>query len=103
MRERKTSRNILPYFIESNVWKKYKESKVDNYSYWINEDPSRAARMFSAKNIGLKGYSVQEYLYDMIDCVYCSNLSVKTQRRLYKEIDEVENYHEAAGTLQEEM
>lgn len=97
-----SSRNLLPYFLNSALWKEYEETVVNNYTHWVCEDPIRAARMYAARD-KKKGYTVQEYLYDMIECVYASDLSIATQRRLYTEIDDVERYHEEMDTILEEM
>lgn len=98
-----SSRNILPYFLESMVWKKYEETVVNNYAHWVCEDPIRARKMYAASNHKRKGYTVQDYLYDMVDCVYKSKLKNSTRYRLFDEIDEVEAYHEEMQTILEVM
>lgn len=98
-----TNRFLLAYFMESKLWKAYVESTVNNYAYWVNEEPNRARRMFAARANNLKGYTMAEYLYDMIDCVYKSSLKPRTKNRLYSEIDEVERWHEFMGTLELEL
>lgn len=98
-----TTRNLLGYFLESKVWATYQNEVVDNYAYWIINDPLRASKMYSSKAQGKKGFTVAECLYDMIDCVYASKLKSKTKSRLYDEIDELERWHQFEGTLENDL
>jgi hypothetical protein len=59
--------------------------------------------MFDARNKGMKGYTVAEHLYDMIDCVHSSKLKSFTKQKLYNEIDEAERWHEFMGTLDNDL
>jgi hypothetical protein len=98
-----TSRFLLAYFIESKIWKSFLEAQVNNYVYWVNEDPNRARRMMEARSQNKKGYTMAEHIYDMIDCVHSSQLKSKTKQRLYNELDELERWHEFMGTLELEL
>lgn len=98
-----SSRNLLPYFMECKAWKEHELLVVNNRSYWVVEEPIRASRMYTASLDNKKGYTVQEYLYDMIECIYKSPFSKKTKQRLYLEVDELEQWHEGAGTIEEKM
>jgi len=98
-----SSRNLLPYFMESKQWKEYETNVVNSYMYWIVEDPKRAQRMFTAANDKKKGYTVKEYIYDMLQCIYEIKIKTSTRERLYNELDALESWHEEAGTLEEVM
>lgn len=98
-----TSKNILAYFIESRLWKQYLFEITDNYNYWCQEEPDRARRMYAARGNNKKGYLIEEYIYDMLDCTYKSKLKNATKVRIYEAIDQLELYHELKGSLKEEL
>jgi hypothetical protein len=79
-----TKRRLLGYFLESKLWKKYEIDVVDDYAHWAVEDQDRATRMWRARYRNAKGYKVEEYLCDMLQCVMESGLKDKTKHRLYK-------------------
>lgn len=89
--------------MESKAWIAFESSVVNNYAYWVNEEPHRARRMFAAGNVKKKGYTVQEYLYDIMECIHKGPFSKRTKNRLYSELDDVEQFHDSNGTLEEEM
>lgn len=91
-------RNILAYFLESKLWINYKK-RIDNPVHWVLIDADRSRRMFAALSQNYTGVYVQEEIYDMLDCISYSSLSLKTKERLFKELDELETYHKEKGTL----
>lgn len=96
-------RRILPYFMDSILWKDYKFLYTDNLGYWFREDKIRYDRMLYAKN-NKKGYTVQEYIYDMIDCVdKAKHLSLRTKEHLVADIYDLEMYHSQLKTLEVEI
>ncbi len=101
--EFRSDRYLLAYFIESKIWKMYLTDVVDNHAHWVEEDPKRAEIMYAASLTGYKGYTIEELLYDMIECIYKSNLKESTKQRLYNDIDFAEKYHELNGTLKERL
>lgn len=101
--KKKGSRNLLGYFMDSKVWKGYESAVTYNYAYWTAEDPNRARRMFAASSNKSTGVSVQEYISDMISCVYASKLGKYTKQRLYDELDALENYHTEMDSLDMEI
>jgi hypothetical protein len=94
-----SSRHLLPYFMESKIWIEYEKTYINNHASWISKDPERARKMLEAKAHGGKGYSIQDYLYDMYDFLYSPHYSKATRLRLYDEIDEIEKYHKSMGSL----
>lgn len=103
-KENKSSRNILPYFLESSLWKTHEVLYTENKSYWVTKDPVRARRMYEASLTGKRqGFTVQEFIYDMMDCLYKSDLAKATKDRIWFELDELEAYHEEMDTILELM
>ena len=94
-----SSRNLLPYFLESKIWSSYEERVTNNPSYWVAKEPNRAREMYAAYNEGHKGYTVQQYIYDMMECAMDDRFKKTTQDRLYKELDELEDHHAKMDTL----
>ena len=97
----KGSRYLLAYFLESKLWKKFYEERVTNYNYW------RSCRMHTAlmsvaapKKLGVY---VEEYIYDMLECVYTSKLKHNTKDRLLNEISDLERYHTKNKTIKQEI
>lgn len=88
-----SNRNILAYFIDSKIWKAFEARVVNNIGHWLVEDKERAARMVQARAKGKEGYTTEELLYDMLECIHSSNLKPKTKSRLYTALDELESYH----------
>jgi hypothetical protein len=95
--KKRNKRNILAYFLDSKVWAKHEASVVNNYAYWVCEDPNRARRMMAASAHEKRGYTVAEYIYDMLECVLKSDLKKSTRDRLLTEIDNLELYHQEFG------
>jgi len=93
--ENKSSRNLLPYFLESKLWLSFSKAHVFNFGYWAKEDVKRLRRMMTGRSAIPKrlGITVEEYIYDMIDCVYSSHLKEHTKQRLFDELDLLEAYH----------
>lgn len=93
------NRNLLAYFLESKLWITYQKDIVDNIDYWWMEDYNRAVDMIDASKMGLKGYRVEDLIYDMMNCVDSSKLKSSTKKRLFVEIDDLIGYHKKEGTL----
>jgi hypothetical protein len=100
-----TSRNLLAYFFESKLWTTYKKKVVDNELYWIHHDADRAMRMYAASmvNRGYKGYTVQELIYDIMQCIIDSKLSLPTKNTLFYELNDFEKYHINNESLDTEL
>lgn len=98
-----SSRRLFAYFLESSAWKKYYADRVMNYAYWTNEDPDRARRMFAQRSQDNSkiGITVEEYLYDMLECIHSSSLKQKTKQRLYEELDKLEEHHANNNALKQ--
>lgn len=101
----KGSRNLLAYFVESKLWKNFYSNRTMNYAYWVNEDPDRARRMFAARTFPYTkiGLYVDEYIYEMLECVYTSKLKRNTKDRLLDEIEKLEKYHSDNKTIKQEI
>lgn len=97
-----TNRNLLAYLLESKIWKKFEAEVVENIDYWKKEDFARACNMHAARQVGLKGYRVCDWIWDVHGFVCDSKLKLSTKKRLYKEIEELEEYHMIQGTYKEE-
>lgn len=96
-------RNLLYYFLDSNVWLTYEWQCANNINYWWDIDMDRAKKVQQGYYTGDEGHSVAERINDMIECVIESNLKPATKKRLYQELDELEQYHMDKGTLEVEL
>ena len=101
--KRKSSRSILPYFIDSKVWQAYLEGFLLNTTYWKAEDHSLYLRMVEANKQGKLGLIVEDYVYGMLHCTHVSNLKPLTKKRIYDEVSVLEEYHITNDTLKEEL
>lgn len=100
-KRKRSKKSLISYFLKSKTWKKYEGCVTNNISYWIEADPERASKMLAARIDKRQGYSIADYLYDMLDCLFrATHLSVKTRERLVKELSDIELYHKEFGTLE---
>ena len=93
------TRNLLAYFFESKTFKHYESKIINNPDYWMTEDPARAENMLAVRGRGLKGYTIRDFIYDVVTCVYDSDFSDGTKQQLFTEIDEWEAQHDKDGNL----
>jgi hypothetical protein len=86
-------RNRIDYFLRSKLWLTYTNDVLLNYAYWSQEDPVILSNMLSNRSKCLIGITVEEFIYQMIECVYRSKLKSKTKIKLYAAFDELEQFH----------
>lgn len=99
-----SNRNLLAYFMQSKHWVNYLEEKTLNRVHQSLHDPERYRLLVTKGNkipkLGdLKmGVKVWDYIYDMYECVYDTDLKKSTKDRLGFEIADLLTYHEGMGT-----
>ena len=101
--KKETTRNLLAYLFETEAWKSYEKTVVNNAAYWIEADPKRAERMFAMSLLKRKGYSVIDFICDVQEFVFASKYKPATKERLYYELDELEKYHRDNDTINVEL
>lgn len=94
-------RNLLAYFLECKQWVNYRDMIADNVAYWQLENLERAASMLAAKQYGMKGYTVLEWMLDVSNCIEQAKISKSTRARLITEMLQLYELHENAGTIEE--
>lgn len=100
---KKNRRNLLAYFLESKIWKQYENNVVLNYAYWQSMNKVRAQKMLVGKFRKNYGFIVEDYIYDMMQCVLDARLKKTTEEKLIEELDQLIDYHTEKGTLKYEV
>lgn len=100
-----STRNLLGYFFESKIWKAWYENRVTNREFWRKEDARRSQKMYLAhwKGQGKIGITVADYVYDVLECIHDAKLANATKKRLYTELDIMEQLHIDNKTIGQEI